>query len=68
MHDNDPEVRLLATTHPDLLQNLLLQTLEREKRRNLNGNQHKTSTPIDDAPGWNEDLATASEAHVKVSL
>jgi len=41
------------------------EVLEREKRRNLTGNQHKTSTPIDDAPGWNEDLATASEAHVK---
>ncbi|KAG1753361.1 hypothetical protein EDB19DRAFT_1668878 [Suillus lakei] len=41
------------------------ETLEREKRRNLSGTQHKTSTPIDDAPGWNEDLATASEAHVK---
>lgn len=23
MHDNDPEVRLLATIHPDPLQNLL---------------------------------------------
>ncbi|OJA17105.1 hypothetical protein AZE42_02610 [Rhizopogon vesiculosus] len=39
--------------------------LEREKRRNLAGNQHKTSTPHDDAPGWNEDLASTSEAHVK---
>lgn len=41
------------------------ETLEREKRRNLSGIQHKTSTPIDDAPGWNEDLASTSEAHVK---
>ncbi|KAG2752147.1 hypothetical protein P692DRAFT_20830369 [Suillus brevipes Sb2] len=39
--------------------------LERGKRRNLSGTQHETSTPIDDAPGWNEDLASASEAHVK---
>jgi len=45
-----------------------LQVLEREKRRNLNGSQHKTSTPIDDAPGWNEGLASASEAHVKVFI
>lgn len=43
-----------------------LQMLERGKRRNLSGIQHETSTPIDDAPGWNEDLASASEAHVKV--
>lgn len=41
------------------------ETLEREKRRNLSRIQHETSTPIDDAPGWNEDLASASEAHVK---
>ncbi|KAG0700296.1 hypothetical protein DFH29DRAFT_642237 [Suillus ampliporus] len=41
------------------------ETLEREKRKNLSGTQHKTSTPIDDAPGWNEDLASTSEAHVK---
>ncbi|KIK34636.1 hypothetical protein CY34DRAFT_812794, partial [Suillus luteus UH-Slu-Lm8-n1] len=44
----------------------VLQMLERGKRRNLSGTQHETSTPIDDAPGWNEDLASASEAHVKV--
>ncbi|KAJ7867021.1 hypothetical protein B0H14DRAFT_2218986, partial [Mycena olivaceomarginata] len=49
MHDNDPE------------------TLEREKHRNLKGEQHKTSntTPHDHAPGWNEPLASASEASVK---
>ncbi|KAG6334140.1 hypothetical protein ID866_4947 [Astraeus odoratus] len=40
--------------------------LEREKRRNLSGAQHKTSSTIEDAPGWNEYLASASEAHVKV--
>jgi len=39
--------------------------LEREKQRNLSNIQHKTSTPLDYAPGWNESLATASEAHVK---
>ncbi|KAI6107987.1 hypothetical protein F5141DRAFT_91357 [Pisolithus sp. B1] len=39
--------------------------LEREKRRNLSGTQHVTSSPIENAPGWNEYLASASEAHVK---
>ncbi|KAI0351729.1 hypothetical protein OH77DRAFT_1429303 [Trametes cingulata] len=40
--------------------------LEQEKRRNLSKQQHKTSTPIpDEAPGWNENLASASEAAVK---
>ncbi|KAI0822561.1 hypothetical protein BC628DRAFT_669846 [Trametes gibbosa] len=40
--------------------------LEREKRRNLNKEQHKTSTPLPDhAPGWNESLASESEAAVK---
>ncbi|KAI9000656.1 hypothetical protein BD414DRAFT_472351 [Trametes punicea] len=39
--------------------------LEQEKRRNLLKEQHKTSTPIDEAPGWNENLASASEAAVK---
>ncbi|KAK7050909.1 hypothetical protein VNI00_005021 [Paramarasmius palmivorus] len=41
-------------------------TLETEKQRNLNRQQHKTSTPHHEhAPGWNEPLATASEASVK---
>jgi hypothetical protein len=46
------------------------QTLEREKHRNLKGEQHKTSntTPHDHAPGWNEPLASASEASVKVYI
>ncbi|KAK0469728.1 uncharacterized protein EV420DRAFT_1496258 [Desarmillaria tabescens] len=39
--------------------------IEREKHRNLSKMQHRTSTPIDNAPGWNEALATASEASVK---
>jgi len=38
--------------------------LEREKQRNLSGTQHHTSTPHDHAPGWNEHLASASEANV----
>ncbi|KAK0485251.1 hypothetical protein IW261DRAFT_892594 [Armillaria novae-zelandiae] len=39
--------------------------IEREKHRNLSKTQHRTSTPLDNAPGWNESLATASEAFVK---
>lgn len=45
----------------------LLQTLEREKRRNLSGTHLENSTN-DDAPGWNENLASESEAHVKVKV
>ncbi|KAK7033180.1 hypothetical protein R3P38DRAFT_2921212 [Favolaschia claudopus] len=41
------------------------QTLEEEKGRNLSGTQHRTSTPHKHAPGWNEHLASASEASVK---
>ena len=45
----------------------MMQLLEEEKRRNLRGEQHKTSTPHPKhAPGWNESLASASEAYVKV--
>ncbi|KAG1876123.1 hypothetical protein C8R48DRAFT_627669 [Suillus tomentosus] len=40
------------------------ETLEREKRRNLSGTQVENSAN-DDAPGWNENLASESEAHVK---
>lgn len=45
---------------------MLAQLLELEKQRNLSKQQHKTSTPISGAPGWNEALATSSEAAVKV--
>jgi len=41
------------------------QVLDVEKRRNLSGTQHSTSTPLKNAPGWNEHLATTSEASVK---
>ncbi|KAH7912814.1 hypothetical protein BJ138DRAFT_732785 [Hygrophoropsis aurantiaca] len=49
MHDNDAEV------------------LDREKRRNLSRStsKDKTSSPHDDSPGWNETLASESEAHIK---
>ncbi|KAF7369335.1 hypothetical protein MVEN_00261800 [Mycena venus] len=40
-------------------------TLEKEKHRNLQGKQDKNSTPHEHAPGWNEPLASASEASVK---
>jgi len=39
--------------------------LETEKQRNLSKTQHHTSTPHAHAPGWNEHLASASEASVK---
>ncbi|KAJ7214050.1 hypothetical protein GGX14DRAFT_542311 [Mycena pura] len=42
------------------------EALETEKGRNLRGVQHQTSTPHKHhAPGWNEYLASASEASVK---
>ncbi|GAW02586.1 ctg1 protein [Lentinula edodes] len=41
--------------------------LDTEKKRNLSKTQHGTSTPHDHAPGWNEHLASASEAHVKLT-
>ena len=44
----------------------LAKVLEREKNRNLNRTQNNTATPHDHAPGWNEALASASEAAVKV--
>ncbi|KAA1467666.1 hypothetical protein DENSPDRAFT_832774 [Dentipellis sp. KUC8613] len=39
--------------------------LEREKRRSLSGHPYQQSAPNDDAPGWNESLATDAEADVK---
>lgn len=44
------------------------EVLELEKQRNLAGKQHATSTPIPEAPGWNEQLATSSEAHIRVGV
>jgi len=41
------------------------EVLETEKHRNLRKEQHKTSSPIKNAPGWNQHLASASEAAVK---
>ncbi|KAJ7922658.1 hypothetical protein B0H13DRAFT_1707677 [Mycena leptocephala] len=41
------------------------ETLEREKHRNLAGKQDETSEPHEHAPGWNEPLASSSEASVK---
>ncbi|KII89999.1 hypothetical protein PLICRDRAFT_40186 [Plicaturopsis crispa FD-325 SS-3] len=42
------------------------QTLDAEKAKNLSSQQHGTSTPHPEgAPGWNEHLASASEAAVK---
>ncbi|KAJ6564454.1 hypothetical protein B0H19DRAFT_1258899 [Mycena capillaripes] len=41
------------------------ETLEKEKERHLKGTQDKNSTPHEHAPGWNEPLASSSEASVK---
>ncbi|KAG6851113.1 hypothetical protein H0H93_000993 [Arthromyces matolae] len=41
------------------------ETLEKEKVRNLADQQHLTSSPHKNAPGWNETLASESEATVK---
>ncbi|KIL67679.1 hypothetical protein M378DRAFT_159514 [Amanita muscaria Koide BX008] len=41
------------------------EVLEREKQRNLSKSQHLTSTPHEHAPGWNEVLASESEASIK---
>lgn len=65
MHDNDPKVGvfvLCSMCRPVDEK----QMLELEKNRNLRGIQHKTSTPHAHAPGWNEYLASASEASIKV--
>ena len=43
------------------------EVLEREKQRNLAKHHYQTTAPVDDAPGWNEYLASDSEAFVKVS-
>jgi len=39
--------------------------LELEKQRNLSNIQHRTSTPHAYSPGWNEHLASVSEAVIK---
>jgi len=41
------------------------EVLEREKRRNLTRQPYQTSSPLDHSPGWNEHLASTSEAIVK---
>ncbi|KAF5326932.1 hypothetical protein D9619_004290 [Psilocybe cf. subviscida] len=61
-HWDRPEeaVRMFLTMHDNDPE-----TLEREKHRNLSGQHDKKSSPHDHAPGWNESLASASEAFVK---
>ncbi|WWC69582.1 uncharacterized protein I206_103525 [Kwoniella pini CBS 10737] len=39
--------------------------IEEEKQRNLKGNQDSSAPHKDHAPGWNEHLASHSEAAVK---
>ncbi|KAI0264446.1 hypothetical protein BC834DRAFT_264175 [Gloeopeniophorella convolvens] len=41
------------------------EVLDREKRRNLARQPYQTSSPLDHAQGWNEHLASSSEANVK---
>jgi hypothetical protein len=63
MHDNNPEVRSsFFLPIPPILTPQINQTLEREKHRNLSGTQKHR---YDNAPGWNEHLASESEATVK---
>ena len=65
MSGDDPEVRkYLVTEKPAHVPKIL----ELERRRNLSKAQHQTSTPLSHAPGWNETLATESEAFVKVNI
>ncbi|KAI0311133.1 hypothetical protein OF83DRAFT_1069318 [Amylostereum chailletii] len=65
MHGNDPEASHLPSLFEENVLNLNHQVLDREKRRSLNKQPYQTSSPMDHAPGWNETLATSSEAHVK---
>ncbi|KAJ3929466.1 MAG: hypothetical protein NXY57DRAFT_1016584 [Lentinula lateritia] len=55
----------VATTSMSTMHDNDPDVLDTEKKRNLSKTQHGTSTPHDHAPGWNEYLASASEAHVK---
>ena len=66
MHDNDPKVCSFSLVYHSLFLTFdPFQLLEEEKLKNLAGKQHKASSPHDHAPGWNEYLASASEATVK---
>jgi len=67
MHDNDPEVYRIYYDYVPWYLFDILQVLDREKARNLS-KTHKKSSPHEHAPGWNETLASASEASVKVRM
>jgi hypothetical protein len=54
-----------VVTQLGVLTLILQQTLEEEKMRNLSNSQ---TTIHDHAPGWNELLASNSEANVKVRV
>ncbi|KAI0696245.1 hypothetical protein BC835DRAFT_874815 [Cytidiella melzeri] len=56
---------VIAKRHSSTMHDNDPEVIEREKQRNLSKEQHKTSTPIKNAPGWNHYLASASEAAVK---
>ncbi|KIY67266.1 hypothetical protein CYLTODRAFT_422674 [Cylindrobasidium torrendii FP15055 ss-10] len=57
---NAGQIRFSSTMHDNDPQ-----VLETEKRRTLAG---KSNTPHRHAPGWNENLASTSEANVKADL
>ncbi|KAI9512097.1 hypothetical protein F5148DRAFT_1146401 [Russula earlei] len=61
-HDTfKPSLRTSSTMHDNDPE-----VLEREKRRNLSRHPYdQTSSPFDHSPGWNELLASTSEANVK---
>ncbi|KAH8114345.1 hypothetical protein DFH11DRAFT_1593894 [Phellopilus nigrolimitatus] len=59
---NVPATRFASTSS---MHNNDPEVLEREKQKNLSGEQDKTSAPHEHAPGWNEHLASSSEASVK---
>jgi hypothetical protein len=67
MHNQDPEVRLCPLLSSQAHAHAT-QTLEREKQKNLKGEQDDKSAPMDKAPGWNQHLASRSEAEVKVRV
>ncbi|KAJ7677702.1 hypothetical protein DFH06DRAFT_1316511 [Mycena polygramma] len=64
-----PQVLMGSVSFVETIKLPTPQTLEQEKQRSLSGRgtQHKDSdkTPHAHAPGWNEPLASASEAAVK---
>jgi hypothetical protein len=53
-----------ATASPQTIPLTIKKTIEEAKKRSLEG-ENKPSETIESAPGWNESLASESEAHLK---